>query len=301
MSQAIDIVIPWINHGTPDKRGFTPANRELTYVLRSIEKHIVGTYRVTVVGDCPPNLGGIQYIPHMRRAQAELPPMPNGSRLYPKAVDAVDKMRLVLACPHIGEQFVYWYDDQVLHERTTAAELAQVYSIGELRGELLEYRGDGSHAHLRHKQATLQALKQAGYPAPIWDFETHVPRMFTKRHMARVLDRFKPEQDRLLLPTLYYNTSPDRIGTTPHVLTKLDQVAALFRAHDTERTHGQPPPGTDPIEHTARLCAGKRFINWNERGMHAGLQGYLRRTFPHRSTHEDRTDAYVWDANPLHV
>lgn len=280
----ITFAYPWINAGSPDGKGLTDALKDLTYSLRSLEQHYCGQFNVAVVGDCPPNLGGLIYIPHARRGKPGQ---------LPKALDAVDKMRLMLACPHITDTFVYMSDDVVLNQPTTFDMLRTLIARADTAG--LAAKRDTSSAHHQVRLNTLQALQQAGVAQP-YDYETHLPRVFVKRKMHEVLHRYQPDANRLMLSTLYYNhhfpgQQPD------HVIGPHDPLKAFVGGQGNDYTVGCPPTlgRSEALAWYQQQLGHRWVVNWNDQGVRHGLRLYLNHRFPDRSVFETSDHCWVWD------
>lgn len=266
----MDFVYPWINTGPA-------AEKELAYSVRSVEEMYCGSFRIIIVGDCPPRMGGIIHLPHKR--------LPDPDR--PKALDAVRKMERILACPHIQEDFCYMYDDVVLLQPTTDEHLRHLHAVRELHGEAFTSK------HGRMLTATYQAMKAAGH-GRVWNYETHTPRVFNKQRMRQVLERYRPAQGRLLLPTLYFNHHWPK--ATPELLSALNPIKAGFYGNPADPYSLPTAPTDDEVfaaAHYATQCRGRRYLNWDDRGLHPGLIRFLRNTYPNPSTCERDGRAWV--------
>lgn len=270
MSSHTDIVYVWVHAG--DR-----AVEDLRYSLRSVEENWMrGSYRVFIVGDRPPHWGDFMHLPHAHESSKE-----RGLK-YPKAVDAVRKMKAILDCPQIGEQFVYMSDDvallrpldaEYLAVRRAALELDPAQKVGGTKWRTWIWN-------------TYEALKQAGCTR-VWNYETHLPRVFEKRRMREVIARFDPEKNHLLLPTLYFNYFHK--DQPPELLHKLDNVRVVFFDTEDGLSHGRSrerEPERACAYHLDRM-RGKHLLCWNNNGMKdPGLFYAIHALFPRKSAFE---------------
>lgn len=266
----ITFVYPWINPG-----GY--AEKELRMSLRSLGENVLGDYRVFVIGDCPATLADITYVPHDRTLTGP----------HAKCVDAVRKLELAIATPQIGEHFVYMADDIALLAPFHPNDVAKPVALYEvLDGQVLLNKINDALV-----QRTVNALRERGLKR-VWYYETHMPRLFEKRKLQEVLDIYKPAENGLMIPTLYFNHHfPEQ---EPIILHKADNLLARCTGRESETTFG-PRPG-----HRAQVKAqylniftGKRYLNWNDDAISQGFVDALLTLFPKKATHETSTNAYV--------
>lgn len=269
-----DIAYVWVHLGR-DR-----AVEDLRYSLRSLEQNWGDgpgqTFRVFIVGDRPPHWHDMMHVPHTHESSAV-----NGLR-FPKAVDAVRKMKEILRCADIGERFLYMSDDIVLLKPTGPQYFDKLIAQSEFTGQ--ENFSISRFGKLMEN--TYKALKAYGLKR-VFHYETHMPRLFEKRKMWEVIQRFDPEKNLLLLPTLYYNYHYP--GQQPTLLHKLDNVKVAFLGADGPHTYPRSRH-TDPelaCAYHLDLMLGKRFLNWNDNGIRDhGLFYALTRMFPEPSSFE---------------
>lgn len=263
-------IYPWINIG-----GY--CEQELKMSLRSLEAHVVGNYRVFVVGDCPPRLADLVYIKHERNLVGP----------HIKCVDAVQKLQRVIDTPQVPDQFVYMADDIALLRPFEASDVAMPIGLCEVDEH---YRMDTINDALMMR--TVQALRAAGHTR-VWNYETHMPRLFSKRRLQEIFAKYDPAKNHLMIPTLYFNHFWK--DQKPVLLSKMDNRLARFAGKENANSFGLPLPsgqGSTKAYHL-RCMHGKAFANWNDAGLCQGLVDALREHLPTKSTHETSTRAYT--------
>lgn len=253
MSLHTDIVYVW-HHGG-DR-----AVEDLRYSLRSVEDNWGTTRassmaRVFIVGDRPPGWGGFFHLPHEHQSSKM-------GVFRPKVVDAVRKMKVILDCDQITERFLYMYDDICLLQPVDAAYFERRFAVREVTNT----EPISTTRHAMQGWDTVKALRQAGCTR-VWNYETHLPRLFEKRRMREVIARFDPEVNRLLLPTLYFNYHYR--DQEPTLLHKMDSVKAGFYGSEDANGYGRSRE-VDPeraCRYHLQCMAGKTFLNWNDKGI----------------------------------
>jgi len=266
----ISFVYPWINPG-----GF--AEKELRMSLRSLEQNVIGDYRVFVIGDCPATLADIVYVKHDRTLAVD----------HAKCVDAVRKLELAIATKQIGEHFVYMADDIALLAPFQPADLHERFALYEVMPGQMPLNKMNDALVLR----TVNALRERGLKR-VWYYETHMPRLFEKRKLQEVISLYKPAENGLMIPTLYFNHHfPEQ---EPTLLHKIDNVMARCIGRDSDTTFG-PHPGKPAAvkSYYLRVLKGKRYLNWNDDAISQGFVDALLTLFPTKATHETSTNAYV--------
>ncbi len=258
-------IYPWLFTGTE-------ALWDLRYSLRSIDAHFDGGYQVLLIGDRPPGFGnGIWSQLHTKQP----------SDFFPRCLDVNRKMEWVLQCPWVGEEFVHIHDDQLLVDHCTLNTLRRRVARNEVKSDDLGYGGSAQHTRL--VQRTVAALREAGVQR-VWNYETHLPRVFNTQKMREVFEKFKPTENRLLYSTLYYNwvhkdTPPDAL------LGPLDNIKAAYygMAHADGYSIPRLPREMHPALKEQQLynsMFGKAFLNYNNKGRTPELLNVLKRMFP---------------------
>ena len=124
----------------------------------------------------------------------------------------------------------------------------------------------------------------------MWNYETHIPRMYDKRKLGEVMDIYRPAGNRLLVATLYFNHHwPNQ---EPEMMHMLDDVKVAFFG---SRDRGTVPPAPtanveEGMAYYAKHLVGKHFMNHNNRGIADFNLQYLRHSlYPNPSVFEPRT------------
>lgn len=252
------------------------ALEDLRFSLRSVERHCLPNYRITIVGDKPTGMGGVLHAPMERKVNVD----------HPKAYDAVWKMEKICGIRELQERFCLMYDDVHFIADFDELFLSVRRAVKEIPKDFELHATSRKHTHA--KRETVKALREAGFNR-IWDYETHLPRMFEKRKMLEVIHTYKALERRLLLPTLYFNHHYKH--QEPELLSKFDNVKVNFAGHG-EGTSVPPANSKNPelaIQYYRPFLVGKTVWNHNNRGMKDyGLQCLRHALFPEQSHFEKK-------------
>lgn len=179
----IDIVYPYV---AGPARG-----DELRFSLRSVEKNFVGTPRVWIVGDRPDWYTG-NSIPHTR-----IRPCRHRPRF-----DQVAKAKKILKEKKIGEEFLWMMDDVYFVKPITLGELRKPWMRGDFN--LTKLRTfHAKNNWLRAKRLTFEKLAEEGLP--IDDMGAHIPYVYEKTKLRRLLRRYRLDKNPYVLNLLYCN------------------------------------------------------------------------------------------------
>jgi hypothetical protein len=256
VNMGTDFVYQWLNC---DEHAAT----DIKYSLRSLEQNWLGNLRVTVVGDRPKDFGQMFHIPHQ----------PVQTPHQQRALDAVRKMEAVLGARHIQERFVMMHDDHYLLRPMDEMYVMRRRAVSEI--DPLWEPTDANRKHKRLLYETAKALREKGFTR-VWNYETHIPRMYEKRKMAEVIDIYRPAGNRLLLATLYYNHHYRH--QEPELMHPYDDCKVAF--FGSREKHTVPPPLTSDTDaamaYYAQALIGKHFMNHNNRGIADFNLQYLR-------------------------
>ena len=182
-----DIVIPY--KLTQDN------GKELKYALRSIEKNCKFPHRVVIVGDCPDWVDTKEVL-HM-------PIVIETNKENPKAWNIIEKIRFITSQNQISDSFVMTYDDIVFSREITMGELSRPVALSKMP-ESFEFKTDASAAWKTVFINTMKALLRN--KMPMYNYETHCPRVFDKQKLADVFERFGFEKRPYCFPSLYFNS-----------------------------------------------------------------------------------------------
>lgn len=277
MSLHTDIVYPWVMTGGGPLF-------DLVYSLRSVQDNWTETFRVSIIGDRPPTLGnGLLHYKHDQLKAAPLVKskyeLQNDSRV--RCADVCEKMEIILNS-ELNDRFVYMYDDQWLLRPMNEEYLMRRVAMHEMHSQVRDVRRD----HYKLKWNTFDALREAGLTR-IWDYETHMPRLFEKQKMRQVFEKFNPGKNALLFSTLYFNWHyPEH---EPEVLSRLDcHKAGFYGLADGKSFPGPDIHGThaEMRQHYFNACAGKHILNLNDAGRTPALVDVIKLMFQEPSCYE---------------
>nr|NQU90510.1 hypothetical protein [Bacteroidota bacterium] len=183
----IDIIIPYIKG--PDN------GLELRYTLRSIEKNFQhDNYRIFVVGEIPDWLTNVEAIPFKRVAEQK-------GRNF---IDQILKLYMLLTDRDISPQFIWTYDDVYFTKPLKLADIKKLKAVASMTKypNHLENSGAGPNWRIAYNRSLKAAAENKGTD---YNYETHLPRYFTKFRMLKLINRFNILAKPYLISTLYYN------------------------------------------------------------------------------------------------
>jgi hypothetical protein len=225
---------------------------------------------------------------NVRKVKRYYPDVPlehyNGERHFENFFDVLHKIEAMVEEPEVSEHFILFYDDTHL--------IRDVNSINELFDlvamQSYEDNAEGYESRkgkwLKTIMSAMTKLKEAGRPRH--DYETHLPRFFTRSRWRELLGKFPPDKE--LIPyapsTLYYNWFYDE------PLIKLNRDENKIKAgFYGERPAVRGDPGTyssKSSEAIKKALEGKKYVNYNDIGLTTELKQYLAELFPDKSRYE---------------
>lgn len=251
----IDVVIPYVHASW----------EELRYALRSMEENLQFDFRVTVVGDRPDWLRNAQHIPMARR---------NRGIDFARYYDTRTKMIEVIYRRGITRDFIWTYDDIVFLKPQGIEEIALPKAMLDMaeRGE--DYYRNKREAWYQTQWHSLVLLKERGLP--LWNYETHTPRVYNKRKMAEVMETYTRAVP-WNMATIYFN---HHYKGRPVLLdVHHDGYKAGFYGMENEWSMHHECPLL-----VARCCDGKLWLNYN--APRQAIRQYLEVRFPKKSRFE---------------
>ena len=226
---------------------------ELYYSIMSLHKFFQGPKKIFVVGD-KPNIRGVIHIKHDRITKVP----------HPKAADSFAKLKIICNHPDINEDFVYMHDDMVVLKPCKEADF-RVLRANDLILSPGTYFGPKDRQSSKWKQffmLTMTILKKEGLP--MWNYETHLPRLFTKSRVMEIINKYdleKPTQKaQTLFASLYYNNYFDEPQQVLSVKTNIK--LGVYGPH-TETWFKNNAPG-------------KLFLNYDNSGLNNHLKKYVK-------------------------
>lgn len=245
-SSKTDIVIPYAK--SPNSR--------LSRVIDSIEINAKFPYRIVVIGDDPMDPRAY-HIPHKRADVL----------VYPKMVDSWNKLRVIMGKSGISKKFIIGYDDVYWNNPITLDFFDRLIALN------LPRRVNPKEINspwAKHLQTTLQYLAEKGLPG--YNYETHIPRMFDKAKVAKLLMKENFYRDRLLFATWYFNEYSGK--KVPQFLTKESKIKAGFYGTNTQYSYATQ-------QGFEKNCEEALFINHDGRGLTKELDDYLTQRYSH--------------------
>jgi hypothetical protein len=183
----IDFVIPYIMG--PDN------GLELRYALRSIAKNFRHTnYRIIIVGDKPDWLTGVLHFP-FERVVSQI------NRAY---TDQLLKLYSILTETDIGQSFVWTYDDVYFTSEVTLDDLLQKKAVASFDRYPTHIDQSGAGTNWKETMKyTMETVRMEG--GSNYNYETHIPRVFEKKKVLALMEKYKLLERPMMLSSLYFN------------------------------------------------------------------------------------------------
>jgi len=232
---------------------------ELIFTVRSIDKYFSEDHQIILVGDRHPKLD----IPVISCEQIK-------GKQFSKCTDSIKKMNCICDSAEITEDFVYWYDDIVLLKEINLSFFEIQYFLQNMSG--LKILGNSNYEQL--KAETYFMLKKNNLP--LFNFETHLPKLFNKSLMKDLLHKFIKSDSHLLINSLYCNYYHK---TKPVELHLEDSIKAGFYGNSNAYGFGQ-------VNDYSGILKNKTFLNYNNRGLSESLKKYIIAHFYDKSRYE---------------
>ena len=232
----------------PLSRGSVWQDNELRYALRSVERNLAGLRRVYIVGHRPDWLRSIIHLPADDLDRN-------------KDANIIEKILLACEQPELSQRFLFLSDDQVLLEPCWPADFGPFYA-----GDARALGGRSRSRWRRRLLRTGQQLAAAGLPSANYDL--HVPTVM-EREMARAVFAQWEDciKDGMCVCTLYHNAAG---GTS----CSLGNTRARFET-----------PRYDAVA-IQQALRGRRFLQYNDRGLTPAFRQVLADLFPEKSSFE---------------
>jgi hypothetical protein len=234
---------------------------ELRYSLRSVERHLKADVRVWIVGDLPDWID-TSIVRHIHHKRSE-------GMSQNATFDAITKLMLFIDHPETTSHFIRMYDDIYLIGDATLVDIGEVKAMFSVHD-----MPDRYGTWWDQLKKTLNTVTERGLSG--WNHETHLPELFHKVLMKQVIKEYSALQNRLLTSTLYFNTYYP--GTRPLMFP--DCRAIQFYNNENNRFY------TSSDGDLERKCAGKIFMNHNNRGLNDALKQFLMNRFPNKCRFE---------------
>lgn len=164
-------------------------DQELTYSLRSVEKHLSNVRNVWIVGRVPDQITNVSHIP-----ATDPHPIPD--------LNIMEKVLKACEHPDISDPFLFFNDDHYILHDFDATDFPDFY-FGTLEDYFKRRGGDGYGLRARN---TMNLLKGKGLPTKY--FDVHFPILYRKQefidNVVKAIDIKKPHG--FILKSLYGNS-----------------------------------------------------------------------------------------------
>lgn len=248
--KVVSIVIPYVSS--------TAQWDELRMALRSIAANALFACRVFIVAD---------KLPDWVSDEVTLIPCEQvRGQMFAKSFDAVKKLKAVIACDEVSEDFIYTYDDTVFLKKGQFSDQAIAVSEFPSAGRIEQW--DGSAIWKEVVSNTVQRL--ALNNLTLFNYETHLPRVFNKARLNDVFNRFGFQKRPYLVSSIYFN---DTLEHPDLLTTENPDIKADIRSSLTP-------------EQIENETANKAFLNYNDQGLTDALKAYLIGRFPDKCLYE---------------
>ena len=218
------------------------------YSIRSLCKHLHFDFEVVIVGDKPDWFTG-----------KHIPTTPIRGSQYTRAFDIARKLEAICESDLVSEDFIYCYDDQYALDRIGLGYFGKVVASEKYTGDIIK---GGSGNWNRLLEVTMKML---GAPnRPLWNYETHLPRMFNKTKLMQLHRDYDLHKNPMLFSSIYFNEYHD---APEIVLVEHNEVKAGVYSKTT-------------YDQIKALCHGKLWLNNGENGWNPSLERFLKNNYP---------------------
>lgn len=229
---------------------------ELKYSIRSVCKNFKEPFEIVIIGDKPTWYNG----KHIQTT-------PIRGRKFTRAFDIARKLEIICKSEMITENFVYMYDDQYFINSTELKDFDGAVCMNEIVKRKVPKLG--SETWLELMARTVEVLHQNGHEK-IYNYETHLPRVLSKKKLRIMMDAYDLHRNPLLFNTIYFN----EFYPVPRIILEQSNPikAGVYK-----------PMTSDGIRH---LCRDKKILNNGERGFNHSLKIFLKNSFPEKCRFE---------------
>lgn len=242
----ISVVIPYLASAA--------CGSELMYALRAWAENFPEA-QIVIIGDRPDYVSDqVIHIPHV--AEFKSPQL-----------DVTAKLIQAIASDLISEDFILTNDDIYPVNPIELDDITELKCAGFLGNTK-------KNANPLYKQKLFRTMELLqGRRLPSYDYATHTPFMFNKTRLAKVIARYKADQEPLLISSLYFNTCfPKEVPQVIKGGPTGETIAYVYRAN----------PDQAVLE---SAFMNRKFINHNSEGYNAVLP-FLEKYFPEKSRFE---------------
>ena len=240
----ITVVIPYLH-----KLAKLSGGDELKFAVRSWSKYFKDDFNIVIIGDKPEWYTG-----------DHIACLPIRGMTFARAFDIALKLELATLSPLITEDFIYTYDDVYLIDDCTVKDFEVIRALEIMpKGYNLP---KASMTWQRLLEATVKKL-----PEPSWNYETHLPRIFKKDWLARILKTYQLRRNAMLVSTLYYNEFYDKPDMV--LMEKNDFKAGIYERANSATIN--------------KAIKGKKVLNHFEAAYNDSMKRFLNERFNEKS------------------
>ena len=170
--------------------------------IASALKHLEGVDKFIVFGD-DPGIGKALWVPCPTITRAKYKELYGGKfkNKWRKWIDSVHKLKTIIDCPFVDEEFIWLYDDTFFIQPTHVSEFSVPLFNGTLGNKLAKKHKNNSWRQCRLRSSN--HLSQEGLPT--LDFSTHAPLVFEKKKLQKTIDRFECISRPRVIESMYGN------------------------------------------------------------------------------------------------
>jgi hypothetical protein len=269
-------------------------NNELRYLLRSLEKNLKIPFRVLLYTRALPqwiNQREIscrvvpKYYPDSARKFNKVDQ--GGKKHYETYFDVLHKLEVMSRDENLSGTFLYCYDDILL--------VREIESLEEIDKRLaLMHYDEGKSAYEmpvtkwgHTATRAFDLLKRED--RPLWDYETHLPRVLRKQMLQSMFEKFPVEKEKIPYApsTLYFNLFYD--GPDDKIYGQ-NKVKAGFYGSRSDELNDYGDYQARDVEEIKKIVKTKTWVNYNNGGIgrHTVLKEWIQRAFPNKSKFEKK-------------
>jgi hypothetical protein len=260
-------------------------HQELKYFLRSLDKHLKIPFNVKIYYNVFPDWLNPDSV-NSRQVKRQYPGKAlkywKGKKQYENYFDTLNKLDMVSRDDEVDEDVLWCYDDQVLLQDVYSfADISQWVAMKNYYDYKKSYDRRGNKWS-RTVNKAFELLREKG--RPLYDYETHLPRMFSKTKLREMFETYPVKQQ--IIPyapsTLYGNLYYDE---PLYTMDKKNDIKLGFYGEGRSKQPGSFEAKT--VEQIDRFAEDKLWMNYNDMGMRANpIKQWTGKKFAEKSKFE---------------
>ena len=265
--------------------GSTWQNNELRYMLRSLDQNLKGDYDIYVYGKAPEWLTNVTVVDIDRYYPEHLVEINNGKLDYENFFDTLNKVKTFAS--ENDSTFLYCYDDVLLVKELNINDIENIPMEVE-NPAFFKIRNFDKHG--KTMNAAVSLLQNNKVAQTIYNYETHIPRVYNCDKLNHLLKEYDFSQWRIpySLATLYFNVYPEEAMQDTSIIKNI-KAGFYF---DDESVASYMSNSLTNIEQAIK---GKTWINYNDMGLNVTatdgsgkqyLKEWIMNKFPNKSKYE---------------